>query len=85
MLKLVFEKYPDLKAVEQYNKLTEELQRTENRIQIARTDYNALVRSYNILVSRFPKSVMANVFGYSTETYFENEYGTERGIKLDLQ
>ena len=41
----IWEQYPNLKAVEQYNKLTEELQRTENRVQTARTDYNNLVRS----------------------------------------
>ena len=83
-LLLVMEQYPNLKAVEQYNKLFEEVQRTENRVQIARTDYNALVRSYNILIAKFPRRILAETFGYAQENYFENTYGTEEAPKLEI-
>lgn len=84
-LMLVWEQYPNLKAIEQYNKLSEEMQRTENRIQIARTDYNTLVRSYNILVMTFPKNMLANTFGFKEEQFFENEYDTTSSPKVDMR
>ena len=84
-LLLVMEQYPNLKAIEQYNKLFEEVQRTENRVQIARTDYNALIRSYNILISKFPRNILSGAFGYSQETYFENSVGTDEAPKLKME
>jgi LemA protein len=81
-LMVVFEKYPELKSIEQYNKLNDEIVIIENRIQIARTDYNALIRSYNILVSTFPKSMLANKYGYKQEKYFVNEAGTDKAPDL---
>lgn len=82
---LVWEQYPNLKAIEQYNKLSEEVQRTENRVQIARSDYNTLVRSYNILISKFPKSILANMWGYQQEIYFENKKGTDEAPKIEME
>lgn len=85
-LLVVFEKYPELKSIEQYNQLLQEVQRTENRVQVARTDYNNLVRSYNILVTRFPRNVIASHFGYYEEdTFFDNEPGTEKAPKLNMK
>jgi LemA protein len=83
-LLVVFEKYPELKSIEQYNRLSAELQRTENRVQISRTDYNSLVRSYNILVEKFPNSVLAGWFGYKPEQFFESQKGTEDAPKLNM-
>lgn len=84
-LLLVMEQYPNLKSIEQYNKLSEEVQRTENRIQIARTDYNALVRNYNILITKFPRNILAGTFSYTTERFFESESTAEKAPKLDMQ
>jgi len=84
-LLLVWEQYPNLKAIEQYNKLTEELQRTENRVQIARSDYNSVVRSYNILISKFPNSILAGAFNYREEDFFENKPRTEEGLKIEME
>lgn len=81
---LVWEQYPNLKAIEQYNKLTEEIQRTENRVQIARSDYNSLVRSYNILISKFPKGILANMWGYKQEAFFESKAGTGEAPKIEV-
>lgn len=82
-LLVTFEQYPQLKTIEQYNKLTEELQRTENRIQIARTDYNALVRSYNILIMKFPRTIIANMYGYKPMKFFENNKGND-AVELNM-
>lgn len=82
---LTYEAYPELKSIEQFNKLSEEFQRTENRVQIARTDYNSLVRSYNILVGRFPKNMLANWWGYEPIEYFESQEGLESGLRIDMK
>lgn len=84
-LMVVAEKYPDLKAIEQYNRLSAELQRTENRVQTARTDYNSLVRSYNILIKKFPNNILAGWFGYVDETFYESQAGTEAAPRLDME
>jgi LemA protein len=83
-LAVVFEKYPKLKTNEQYNTLTKELKLTENRINIARTDYNSIVRDYNIFIKEFPRFILANMFGFKEELFFENEKGTEKAPKIKL-
>lgn len=83
-LSVVFERYPKLKANEQYNNLTKELKLTENRINIARTSYNGIVRDYNIFIKEFPRFIIANMFGFREETYFLNEAGTEKAPKIKL-
>lgn len=84
-LLLVFEQYPQLKTVEQYNKLSDEMANTENRINIARTDYNSVVRSYNILISTFPKNLIASAFNFEKGMLFEADKGTETAPKLDMK
>lgn len=70
-LAVVFEKYPKLKADQTIKDLMSELKETENRVNIARTDYNSLVRDYNILIKVFPKNYLANLFGFKEEIFFE--------------
>jgi len=81
---LTYEAYPQLKASELYHDLNDELKMTENRINIARTDYNVLVRDYNILLTTFPNVLVASKFGFNAETFFESEAGTEKAPKLDM-
>jgi len=83
-LKVVFERYPDLKAVEQFNKLFEEVRITEDRINVARTDYNGIVKDYNVAVSEFPKRIIAGMFNYNHEEYFENEETSNKAPKIEL-
>ena len=73
----VTEAYPDLKANEQYSALQYELSGTENRIAVARKDYNEAAKEYNVAVKRFPKNIIAGMFGFSAVDYFENQAGTE--------
>ena len=67
----VTEAYPDLKANAQYVALQDELAGTENRIAVARKDYNAAAKEYNVKVRRFPSNIIAGIFGFSGVDYFE--------------
>lgn len=82
-LAVVVEKYPELKGDKQTLTLMAEIKETENRVNIARTDYNALVRDYNILIKIFPKSFLANMLGFKEELLFEtDDKDTHRAPKI---
>lgn len=68
---VIVENYPDLKANTNFMQLQDELAGTENRIAIARRDYNAAVKSYNMEIKSFPKNILAGMFGFSKKAYFE--------------
>lgn len=70
-LLVVVENYPNLKADTQFSALTNELAGTENRITVARKDYNASVKEYNQKIKMFPGSIVAGMFGFSSADYFE--------------
>jgi len=67
----VAERYPDLKASEQFLALQRELSDTEDRIQVARRIYNANVRAYDTLVQTFPAMLVARWFKFTVQPYFE--------------
>jgi LemA protein len=69
----VVENYPDLKANQNFLALQTELTNTEDRLQTARRFYNANVRQYNERVQQFPSTVIAKMFSFSQEEYFEIE------------
>ena len=70
-LLVVVENYPDLKASANFTQLSDELSGTENRIAVARRDYNDAVKTYNLSIKQFPNSILAGMFGFDTATYFE--------------
>jgi LemA protein len=70
-LMAVAERYPDLRASEQFLALQNQLTETEDRIQVARRIYNANVRSYDTLLQTFPSGLVARMFGFVTRPYFE--------------
>ena len=70
-LLVITENYPELKANEQFVALTDELAGTENRIAIARQNYNETVSKYNKAIKMFPTSIVANMSGYESANYFE--------------
>lgn len=72
------EAYPQLKATEAFRDLMTQLEGTENRIAVARRDYNEAVRAYNLRVKRFPGNILATLFGYEEETFFEADEGAEK-------
>ena len=73
----VAENYPQLRATEAFRDLQVQLEGTENRINVARRDYNRAVQTYNTGVRRFPASVVASVFGFERKTPFEADPGAE--------
>lgn len=70
-LNVVVENYPDLKANENFKSLQDELAGTENRISVARRDYNEAVKKYNTKIKKFPASIVASMMGKDQREYFE--------------
>lgn len=84
-LLLVVERYPDLKASQNFLSLQDELAGTENRIAVERRRYNEAVRAYNTFVRRFPNNLIASIFGYSKEdVYFKAEEGAKEAPKVEF-
>ena len=73
----VSENYPQLQATQAFSDLQAQLEGTENRITVARRDYNEAVRRYNTTVRSFPTVVFASIMGFSPRTAFEAEAGAE--------
>ena len=70
-LLVVMERYPDLKANQNFMRLQDELAGTENRIAVERRRYNEAVRTFNIRVRSFPDNILANMFGFDEAAFFE--------------
>jgi LemA protein len=70
-LLLVVERYPDLKANDNFIRLQDELAGTENRIAVERRRYNELVKDYNIRIRSFPTNLVAGMFGFEKAAFFE--------------
>jgi LemA protein len=73
----IVENYPELRSSESFLRLQDQLEGTENRIAVARQDYNGAVGEYNTLVRRFPTVITAKIFGYDSREYFEAEEGAQ--------
>ena len=71
----VSERYPDLKANQNFLELQAQLEGTENRIAVARKDFNAAAQQYNVSVRRFPANLVARMFGFGQKPYFEAAEG----------
>lgn len=77
------EQYPQLKSNENFLKAQDEVVGTENRIAIARKDYNESVQDYNTTRARFPTVISAKMFGFKEEPYFKAEEGAKEVPKID--
>lgn len=71
-LLVIVENYPNLKADAQFIALTDELAGTENRIAVARRDYNTAVQTYNQTIKKFPTNIIANMFNFESAERFES-------------
>ena len=78
------ERYPELKANQNFSDLQAQLEGTENRIAVARKDFNASVKAYNGKVRRFPGSVWAGMFGFDQRDYFESVEGSEAAPTVEF-
>ena len=83
-LLVTVEKYPDLKANENFKELQAQLEGTENRISVARRDYNDASRQYNTSLRSFPKNILASLFGFEKRAYFEAQAGTEQAPSVQF-
>jgi LemA protein len=77
-LLMITENYPDLKANQNFLELQAQLEGTENRISVERNRFNEVAKSYDITIQRFPKSIIASLFGFKEKPYFEAEKGAEK-------
>lgn len=83
-LLVVVENYPNLKADKQFTQLMDELSGTENRISVARRDYNEQVASYNKKVKRFPGAMIARISGFEEKEYFKADSQAENAPEVDF-
>lgn len=80
----VAESYPELKANENFIELQSQLEGTENRITVARKEYNDEAKTYNTAVRRFPKNILASLFGFDKKAYFAAETGAEKAPTVEF-
>lgn len=73
---VIAEAYPDLKANTNYTNLMDELAGTENRIAVARKDYNDSVKDYNSFIKKMPNSIVAGIFNFDEKEYFKATEGS---------
>lgn len=84
-LLVTFESYPQLQATQAFRDLMTQLEGTENRISVARRDYNTEVRAYNVMVKRFPRNLLAGYFGFGAEEFFESDEGAEDAPEVNFE
>jgi LemA protein len=83
-LLVVTENYPNLKSNENFISLQAQLEGTENRITVARMDFNTAVQEYNSKIRSFPANITAKMFGFSEKGYFQAEAGAENAPKVNF-
>lgn len=81
-LMVVVERYPDLKANQNFLQLQAQLEGTENRITVERQKFNDKAKEYNTYIRKFPKNIIAGMFGFEKRAYFEAESGAEKAPQV---
>lgn len=83
-LLVTVERYPDLKANQNFLELQSQLEGTENRINVARDRFNEAVKPYNKKIRTFPNNLLAGLFGFDKKAYFQSEAGSEKAPDVDF-
>jgi LemA protein len=83
-LLVVVEQYPELKTNQNFLELQSQLEGTENRIGVARKDYNDAAQKYNTAIRRFPASLVAGMSGFKPKAYFKGAPGTEKAPNVQF-
>ena len=83
-LMVVLERYPDLKANQNFSELQAQLEGTENRISVERKRFNETAQSYNTYIRSFPTNILAGMFGFQPKAYFSAESGAEKAPKVEF-
>jgi LemA protein len=83
----IAESYPDIKSTKSFQDFQAQIEGTENRINVARQDYNAAVEAFNLKVKRFPNNMLSGIFGYKEKAFYKADPGTEKNpeIKFDIK
>ncbi len=80
----VIENYPTLKSIDTVQNLMTQLEGTENRVSVERQRFNDSVKIYEVAIKRFPRSIVASMFGFDDINYFEAQTGAENAPKVSL-
>ncbi len=83
-LLVTVERYPDIKANQNFLELQSQLEGTENRINVARDRFNEAVEPYNKHIKRFPNSILAGIFGFDDMNYYKAEEGNEKAPEIEF-
>jgi LemA protein len=83
-LMVVVERYPDLKANQNFLELQTQLERTENRISVERRSFNTTAQAYNTYIRSFPKNLYASMFSFEKKAYFTAQEGAETAPKVEF-
>ena len=83
-LLVVSENYPDLKSNTNFRDLQAQIEGTENRISVARQDFNTAVQSYNTSIRTFPAVLLAGMLGFSSKPYFQADAGSQAAPKVNF-
>ncbi|RYY87404.1 MAG: LemA family protein [Chitinophagaceae bacterium] len=84
-LLVVAEQYPTLRANDAFRNLQTQLEGTENRIKVARKDYNAAVQDYNTSIRTFPNNIYSGWFGFNQKGYFRADAGSENAPDVNFE
>ncbi len=86
-LMAVAEAYPDLKTTAAFRDFQTQIEGTENRINVARQDYNTSVTDYNLRVRRFPANIFAGLFGFKQKAFYKADAGSEKApdVNFDIK
>ncbi len=77
-LMAVAEAYPDIKTTKSFQDFQTQIEGTENRINVARQDFNTTVNAYNLKVKTFPNSIFAGIFHFSEKPYYKSDAGSDK-------
>ncbi len=80
----ITENYPELKANQNFLELQSQLEGTENRITVARKDFNDCAKVYNTAIRKFPKNILAGICGFDKRNYFEAQEGADKAPKVEF-
>ncbi len=83
-LMVVVERYPDLKANQNFLELQAQLEGTENRITVERQKFNTSAQGFNTYIRKFPKNIYANMFGFDEKAYFKAQENAEQAPKVEF-
>jgi LemA protein len=83
-LMVVVERYPELKANQNFLELQAQLEGTENRIAVERRNFNTIAQEYNTMIRQFPRNIFAGMFGFGKKAYFKSDTGAEKAPKVNF-